>query len=173
MIRAVILCVAMMIATQVRALDLTTPFGNIDGGTLALSQWQGRPILVVNTASRCAYTKQYAGLQQLYDTYRQRGLVVLAVPSDDFRQELSSEQEVKDFCEVQFGLDLPMTDITHVKGPDAHPFYRSLRQEEGYSPKWNYSKVLLGPDGTVAATYSSRVGPMSAQIAQDIEALLQ
>lgn len=169
-----IVALAMMLtAFQAKAANLNMPFDSIDGGTITLSQWSGRPVLVVNTASRCAFTKQYSGLQALYDSYRDRGLVVVAVPSDDFRQELSSNQQVKDFCDVQYGLDLPMTVITAVTGPDAHPFYRSLKSEEGFEPAWNFNKVLIGPAGEVVATYGSGVKPQSGRMRNAIEALLQ
>lgn len=160
-------------ATGARALDLAAPFQSIDGGTLALSQWEGRPILVVNTASQCAYTRQYSGLQELYDRYRARGLVVLAVPSDDFRQELDSNAAVKEFCELQYGIDMPMTGITPVTGAGAHPFYKSLRAETGFAPGWNFNKVLIGPDGTVIDTYGARTSPTGRAIVRDIEAVLR
>ncbi|EBA10595.1 glutathione peroxidase [Roseobacter sp. CCS2] len=154
------------------ALDRDTPFGSIDGGTLALSQWEGQPVLVVNTASMCAFTDQYRDLQTLYDQYRDQGLVVLAVPSDDFNQELSSDAEVKDFCELVYGIDMPMTVITGVKGRNAHPFYQSLRQEAGFVPRWNFNKVLLDHDGRLVDTFAARVSPLSDQITQEIEELL-
>lgn len=147
-------------------------FSNIDGGQLDLNDWAGRPILVVNTASQCAYTSQYDQLQTLYDRYRARGLIVLAVPSDDFRQELDSAAEVKEFCEMTFGLDLPMTDITHVRGAGAHPFYAHVRAETGFEPRWNFNKILLGPDGKVAATWGAPVKPLSSPMTKAIEALL-
>lgn len=147
-------------------------FASIDGGTLDTEDWSGRPVLVVNTASQCAYTRQYEGLQALYDQYRDRGLVVLAVPSDDFRQELDSAEAVKDFCEINYGLDLPMTDITSVTGPGAHPFYQWVRAEAGFTPGWNFNKVLLAPDGTVAGTYGSGTEPMGGTLTGRIEALL-
>ena len=109
----------------------TEVFSNIDGGQLDLGQWAGQPVLVVNTASQCGFTGQYDGLQALYDRYKSRGLVVLAVPSDDFNQELASGAEVKEFCEVSFGLNLPMADITPVKGRKAHPFYQAVKAETG------------------------------------------
>ncbi|WP_249138996.1 glutathione peroxidase [Actibacterium sp. MT2.3-13A] len=150
----------------------TFAFASIDGGTLSLGEWAGRPVLVVNTASLCGFTPQYKDLQALYDRYRERGLVVLAVPSDDFRQELGSEAEVREFCENTFGLDLPMTEITHVRGPDAHPFYRWLAEEHGVAPRWNFNKVLIGPDGELAGSWGARVNPMSRQITGAVEALL-
>ncbi|MBT54975.1 MAG: glutathione peroxidase [Mameliella sp.] len=148
-------------------------FANIDGGTLSLDDWQGRPVLVVNTASQCGFTPQYDGLQALYDLYRDRGLIVLAIPSDDFRQELSTGQEVKDFCAVNFDLDIPMTDITSVRGPQAHPFYRWVAQQSGFTPAWNFNKVLIGPDGQIKETFGSATRPLSAKITRAIEAALK
>lgn len=148
------------------------PFVSIDGGTVSVADFAGRPVLVANTASMCGFTPQYDGLQDLYDTYRGQGLVVLAVPSDDFRQELSSADEVKEFCAVNFGLDLPMTDITHVKGPDAHPFYAWVREQTGFVPKWNFNKVLIDGQGRVAGTWPSGVEPMSSDIRSAVEAAL-
>ena len=147
-------------------------FDNIDGGVLNLSEWSGQPVLVVNTASQCGFTHQYEGLQTLYDTYRSAGLVVLAVPSDDFRQELDSAEEVKAFCEMTFGLDMPMADITSVKGRTAHPFYQDVREETGFTPKWNFNKVLIAPDGSVAATWGANTKPMSGAIRAAIEEFL-
>ena len=149
-----------------------TQFASIDGGFIEMSDWAGQPVLVVNTASQCGFTGQYAGLQNLYNSYRDEGLIVLAVPSDDFKQELDSAEEVKEFCELNFGLDLPMADITHVKGSEAHPFYKSLRAEFGFVPRWNFNKVLIAPDGTVVATWGSRTKPMSIEIRKSVEALL-
>ncbi|NNE53365.1 MAG: glutathione peroxidase [Sulfitobacter sp.] len=150
--------------------DMT--FANIDGGTLNLADWAGQPVLVVNTASQCGFTPQYSGLQELYDTYKDRGLVVLAVPSDDFNQELDDAEAVKDFCEITFGLDLPMTDITPVRGPDAHPFYRAVKDQTGFTPRWNFNKVLIGPDGKVVGTWGSTTRPTSRPIKRAIEGLL-
>ncbi|MGR3634310.1 MAG: glutathione peroxidase [Shimia sp.] len=159
-------------ASAAFALELSAKFNSIDGGTLAVSDWAGQPVLVVNTASQCAFTKQYHGLQDLYDTYRDQGVVVLAVPSDDFKQELGSNAEVKEFCELQYGIDMPMTGVTSVKGKSAHPLFVSLREEAGYVPRWNFSKVLIGPDGAVVAKFSSKTKPMSSAVTSQIEALL-
>lgn len=98
-------------------------FPSIDGGTIDLDDYAGKPVLVVNTASLCGFAGQFDDLQDLHDTYAARGLVVLAVPSDDFRQELASAAEVKEYCAANFDLTIPMTDITHVTGAEAHPFY--------------------------------------------------
>lgn len=169
---AAICALAGVLASPVMAAPGVWSFDSIDGGTLSFEDWQGRPVLVVNTASRCGYTPQYDGLQALYDRYRERGLVVLAVPSQDFKQELSTDQEVADFCEVNFDLDLPMTTITHVRGDDAHPFYKWVARTEGFTPGWNFNKILIGPDGAVVKTYGSVVRPQSAQLTRAIEALL-
>lgn len=171
-VRSATLGVALLVAVAAQAAPPAAPFASIDGGTLSLADWAGRPVLVVNTASMCGYTPQYDGLQDLYDTYRGQGLVVLAVPSDDFRQELGSGEEVKDFCAVNFDLDLPMTDITPVKGPEAHPFFQWVKAETGFEPRWNFNKVLVGPDGRVIQTWRSGTEPMSDEIRGAVEAAL-
>lgn len=173
MLRIITMCVALLFGHQAYAVNLDASFDSIDGGTLALSEWRGQPILVVNTASQCAFTRQYRALQDLYDRYRDRGLVVVAVPSDDFNQELDTNAEVKDFCELQYGIDMPMTGITPVRGVDAHPFFRSLRDETGFEPAWNFNKVLIGPDGDVVGTFGSAVAPLSPRITREIDALLR
>lgn len=147
-------------------------FDSIDGGQIRLSDYAGQPVLVVNTASLCGFTPQYEGLQALYDRYRGAGLVVLAVPSDDFNQELASEDEVKEFCEITFGLDMPMTTITPVRGRGAHPFYAWLREDAGFEPSWNFNKVLLDGEGRVVATFGATARPLSRRMTQPIEALL-
>lgn len=162
----------LMAGGQARAIDLSAPFESIDGGTLALSDWRGQPILVVNTASQCGFTGQYRGLQDLYDRYREAGLVVLAVPSDDFSQELDTNAEVKEFCELQYGIDMPMTTITRIRGGSAHPFYASLRDQAGFQPRWNFNKVLIAPDGGIAGTFGSNVEPLSGRMTGAVEALL-
>lgn len=150
----------------------TFEFQSIDGGVYQTADWIGRPVLVVNTASRCAFTKQYDGLQALYDRYRDKGLIVLSVPSQDFRQELKDETAVKEFCELNFDLDLPMTTITSVRGSRAHPFYQWVKAQTGFSPKWNFNKVLLAPSGEIAATWRAPTAPLSSVMTSAIEGLL-
>lgn len=147
-------------------------FTSIDGGTIDLAGYAGQPVLVVNTASRCGFTPQYDDLQALQDRYGDRGLVVLAVPSNDFNQELADEAQVKEFCAVNFDLTLPMTEITPVTGEAAHPFYRWLRAEHGFEPAWNFNKVLIGPQGELVATWGSTTRPTSRAILSRIEPLL-
>jgi glutathione peroxidase len=146
-------------------------FASIDGGEIALDDWLGKPVLVVNTASLCGFAAQFEGLQDLHDRFGDQALI-LAVPSDDFNQELASGAETKAYCEMTFGITLPMTDITPVLGREAHPFYQWVRAETGFSPRWNFNKVLIGPDGAILGTFGSSVDPKSDQIAGLIEALL-
>lgn len=147
-------------------------FDSIDGGTIALDEMKGGPVLVVNTASRCSFTPQYDGLQALYDRYRDRGLTVLAVPSQDFRQELESDEAVRDYCAINFDLDLPMTTITTVTGPDAHPFYAWLEADHDVRPAWNFNKVLLDSAGDFVAFWGSTTQPLSQTVTARIEPLL-
>jgi glutathione peroxidase len=167
-----LLAVASLIATFPANARGPFVFDSIDGGTIKMNDWAGQPILVVNTASRCGFTQQYDELQALYDQYRGRGLVVLAIPSNDFRQELATNEDVAEFCEVNFNLDIPMTTITPVKGAQAHPFYQWVAQSTGFVPNWNFNKVLIAPDGSVADTFTSRVSPTSQQITSKIKGFL-
>ncbi len=171
--KILVLMLSLIWATGAWAAPRNAQFASIDGGSLNLSDWAGRPVLVVNTASQCGFTYQYEGLQALYDTYKARGLVVLAVPSDDFNQELASAEKVKEFCALNFALDLPMTDLEHVKGDKAHPFYKAVAAETGFVPRWNFNKVLIGPEGEVVASWGSTTKPQSGEIVSRIEALLK
>lgn len=147
-------------------------FPSIDGGEIDLGAWHGSPILVVNTASLCGYVGQFDDLQALQDRYGAAGLKVLAVPSDDFAQELADAGAVKSFCDANFDLTLPMTDIQHVKGPEAHPFYLWVADQTGFVPGWNFNKVLLDADGQVVDTWGAGTSPLSAVMIGRIEALL-
>jgi glutathione peroxidase len=169
---SMLLAVASLIVTLPANARGPFVFDSMDGGSIRLDDWTGKPVLVVNTASRCGFVRQFDELQALYDRYRDQGLVVLAVPSNDFRQELATNEEVADFCEVNFGLDIPMTTITGVTGAGAHPFYAWVKQSSGFVPNWNFNKVLIAPDGSVADTFRARVSPMSNQITRQIEAML-
>jgi glutathione peroxidase len=150
-------------------------FTDIDGQSLKLSKFAGHPLLVVNTASQCGYTPQYEDLEQLWRRYRDKGLVVLGVPSNDFgEQEPGSASEIKQFCEVNFSVDFPMTDKYVVSGPKAHPFYKWVEAElgEAYGPRWNFYKYLVAPDGRLAGAWPSTVKPTSAAVTGEIEKLL-
>lgn len=173
MFRMALLTALILLAKAVQATPLSAEFASIDGGTLSLDDWRGQPVLVVNTASLCGFTGQYADLQDLHETYEARGLVVLAVPSNSFNQELESAGEVKEFCEFNYDLTLPMTDITDVKGPNAHPFYQAVAAETGFVPSWNFNKILIDPEGSVVATYGSGTKPNAPKLITQVEALLR
>lgn len=149
-------------------------FTDIDGAPMPLAQFAGRPVLVVNTASRCGFTGQYAGLQTLWERYRDRGLVVIGVPSDDFNQELDSAAEVKDFCELNYGVDFPLTTITRIKGSNAHPFYAWAAQAMGQrmAPRWNFHKYLIDGEGRLVGAFATSVSPTSSSITDAVEQAL-
>lgn len=150
-------------------------FRTIRGEALPLSQFEGRVVLVVNTASRCGLTPQYRELQGLWERYRTRGLVVLGVPSNDFgAQEPGSEAEILSFCEVNYDIDFPLTEKQVVLGETAHPFYRWVVEVAGEAaaPRWNFHKYLIGPEGELVNVYGSRVSPLDAALIKEIEGLL-
>ena len=140
--------------------------------TQNLCEYEDNVILVVNVASRCGYTYQYASLQKLYETYQGDGLVVIGVPSRDFMQEYSSEEDVAEFCSTEYGVNFPMLATSKVRGKKANPFYKKLIEETGYSPKWNFNKYLISRDGSVVSTYGSKVKPDSEELITKIEELL-
>lgn len=147
-------------------------FKGIDGGKLNLSDYKGKTLIITNVASRCGFTNQYEGLQSIWNEYKEKNVVVIGVSSNDFNQELNSKEEVKKFCEVNFGINFPMTDITKVKGKDAHPFYRWVNQTHGSKPKWNFYKILINKDGQVEDTFSSFTKPDSKKFRGAIEKIL-
>lgn len=150
----------------------THSFPSIYGGRIDTKQWQGKPYLVVNTASQCAFTKQYADLQKLYDTYRNAGFGMVAVPSDDFNQEFDSNAEIKSFCALNYDIDMPMSETLVVTGAQAHPFFKAVRAQSGFVPKWNFNKVLVGGNGQVLATWGASTRPLSQKLTRLIEAEL-
>jgi len=150
-------------------------FTAIDGAPMPLAQFEGRPVLVVNTASLCGFTGQYAGLQELYRSRQDKGLVVIGVPSNNFgNQEPGSEQEIAEFCEARYQVTFPMTEKVDVVGQGAHPFYRWIADElgEGRAPRWNFYKYLIAPDGAVVGSWPSTTKPTSAAITAEVDRLL-
>ena len=148
-------------------------FQSIDGTPLNLSDWRGKVLLVVNTASFCGFTKQYAGLQELWSKYEDKGLIVLGVPSNDFGgQEPKDEGEIKKFCQGAFGVTFPLTQKQAVTGDGAHPFYAWAAGTGGGPPAWNFHKYLIGKDGRMVRAFSSRVTPSSAELTEAIEQAL-
>jgi len=135
----------------------------------SLCQYTGKVVLVVNTASFCGFTGQYKGLEELYTRYKDKGLVVLGFPSNDFSQESGSNQQIADFCESTFGVKFPMFAKSSVKGADASPLFRQLAQLSGTAPRWNFHKYLLGRDGKLVDQYSSMTSPDSKGLVRAIE----
>lgn len=148
---------------------------SINGEELPLSAFRGKSVLVVNTASNCSFTEQYAPLQALFDEYRDRGLVVIGVPSNDFGgQEPGTEAEITNFAEETFKVDFPLTAKTRVIGPNASPFYTWVSSEAGPlgKPRWNFHKYLIGPDGELVTWFSTMTRPDSARLKRAIESSL-
>jgi glutathione peroxidase len=153
-----------LLDTEMRVLDSSE--------TVNLCKFEEKVILVVNVASRCGYTYQYATLQKLYEEYKDQDFVILGVPSRDFMQEYSNEEDVAEFCSTEYGVNFPMFATAKVRGKKAHPFYKKLADESGISPKWNFNKYLISRDGSVVSTYGSSVKPDSVELTSDIEKLL-
>ena len=150
-------------------------FVSIEGEPLPMSSFSGKVVLVVNTASKCGFTRQYSGLQELWEKYQNNGLIVLGVPSNDFgHQEPGSETEIKSFCEVNYDIDFPMTSKVRVNGHEAHPFYRWAAKQFGFhaKPRWNFHKYLIAPDGRLADWFSTGTSPTSIRVLKAVEQLL-
>jgi len=146
-------------------------FNSIDGNKIELSDFRNKVLVVVNVASRCGYTPQYEGLQMLWSNYKNKNLVVIGVPTNNFKQEPGNNKEIKDFCETNFGINFPMTEKTNVIGKDAHPFYKWAKKNHGIGaiPKWNFHKIVIGKNGKVVDTFASFTKPTSGKFLNLIE----
>ena len=140
--------------------------------TKNLCEYEGKALLVVNVASRCGYTYQYAGLQKLYESYKDEDFLVIGIPSRDFLQEYSDESDVAEFCSTEYGVDFPMFSTVKVRGKKPHPFYKKLTAETGVTPSWNFNKYLISKEGKVISTYGSKVKPDSQELIAAIESIL-
>ena len=150
-------------------------FVNINGDTLNLSAYKNKIIVIINVASQCGFTKQYADMQIIWEKYNNKGLVIVGVPSNDFgKQEPGTNEEIKNFCEAKFGITFPMTEKVSVKGENAHPFYIWARENHGKSaiPKWNFHKIIISKDGKVLDTFASMINPSSKKFIKAIEKAL-
>ena len=147
---------------------------SISGGDISLSDYKNKVVLLVNTASQCGFTPQYAGLQKIYDRYKDDGFVVLGVPSDDFNQELSSDDDVKKFCEIRYGVNFPLTSIQKIKGDGAHPLYKWISGNTSVigQPRWNFHKYLISKEGQVLNWFSSMTSPTSDGLLKQVEQAL-
>ena len=148
---------------------------SINGGELDLSSFKGKTILLVNVASKCGFTNQYDDLQNLYDNFKDKGLIVIGIPTNQFGgQEPGSEKEIKNFCETNFNITFPMTSKYEVKGDNAHPIYIWAKDSFGKStvPKWNFHKILINKNGKIEDTFASFTGPLSNKVVKKIEQIL-
>jgi glutathione peroxidase len=147
----------------------------LNSETINLSKFKGKTILLVNVASNCGFTKQYTGLQTLYDNYKDKGFMVIGVPSNQFGgQEPGSNKEIKDFCETNFSITFPITDKVDVKGKNVHALYKWAKENYGNSavPKWNFHKILINKEGKIQNTFNSFIAPLSDKIIKQIELAL-
>ncbi len=147
---------------------------SITGETIDFNKYKNKVILIVNTASYCGFTKQYTDLQELWDKYKSRGLIVLGIPSNSFNQEKNKNSEVKEFCKVNFDINFPLSTITEVKGDKAHDLFKWAKNNHGKSaiPKWNFHKILINKEGKVEDTFTSFTNPMSKKLVGKIENIL-
>ena len=147
---------------------------SISGEIINFDDFNNKVILVVNTASYCGFTKQYDELQQLWEKYKSKGLIVLGIPSNSFNQEKKEDSDVKEFCELNFNITFPLTTITEVKGDNAHELFKWAKTNHGKSaiPKWNFYKILINKEGKIEDTFSSFTKPLSNKIINKIEKIL-
>jgi glutathione peroxidase len=146
-----------------------------DGTEKSLKDYEGKVLLIVNTASKCGFTPQYEGLEKLYETYRDRGLMILAFPSNDFLgQEPGSDAEIATFCRLNYGVTFPVFRKSHVKGREINPLYRFLTEESGFDGaiSWNFNKFLVDRKGRVIARFGSRTAPLDEELVKAVEAAL-
>ncbi len=147
---------------------------SISGEVIKFADFKSNVVLLVNTASKCGFTPQYSGLQKIYDRYKDDGLVVLGVPTNDFNQELSKNEDVKDFCEIRYGVKFPISSIQNIKGDNAHPVYKWIKENVSVigQPRWNFHKYLIGKDGNIINWFSSMTSPTSEGLISQIETAL-
>jgi len=150
-------------------------FSGIEGDNIDLKDFQDKVIVVVNVASRCGFTSQYEDLQMLWDKYQNQGLIVLGVPTNDFKQEPGSNTDIKDFCKTNFNITFPLTEKTNVIGNNSHPFYKWAKDNYGNNaiPKWNFHKIIIDKKGKVADTFASITKPSSKRFINSIENIIK
>ena len=147
-------------------------FKSIDGDNLPLAQFKGRPILLFNSASKCGFTSQYTGLQKIHEQYKDQGLIVIGVPSDNFNQEPGTEKEIKEFCMVNFNITFLLTKKNNVIGSNAHPLFQWIDENYEAKPKWNFYKFLINKEGKMENFFSSMVTPSSPKLIESIETVV-
>lgn len=152
---------------------LNHQFKSVQGVDVDLCQYADKAILVVNTASRCGFTPQFTKLQAMYQQYKDKGLVVVGFPSNDFRQELATNKEVGEFCLTNYNVQFPMIEKTSVKGPGANPLFRQLAQRTGQEPGWNFHKYLIAPGGKDVYSFGTSTEPDAAEIKSKLKLMLK
>lgn len=168
---ALLSCCPAFAATCPSLLDRTIT--TLQGDKVDLCRYAGKPILVVNTASKCGYTSQFEKLEGMYGKYRDRGLLVIGFPSNDFKQELSSNGEIEQFCKLTYKVKFPMSEPSSVTGRQANAFFKALAQRSGAEPEWNFHKYLIAPDGKTVYSFATPVEPDSPAIIDKITAMLK
>lgn len=145
----------------------------LQGNKINLCEYAGKPILVVNTASKCGYTPQFEQLEAMYAKYQKQGLLVIGFPSNDFRQELNSNSEIAKFCKLTYQVKFPMSEPSSVQGKQANALFKELASITGTQPQWNFHKYLISSDGKTVFSFATQVEPDSAEIIQKIEEMLK
>ena len=148
-------------------------FVDIDGKNLPLSQFKGKPLLIFNSASKCGFTSQYTGIQKIHENYKNKGLIVIGVPSDNFHQEPGSEEDIKKFCMVNFNITFDLTKKNNVVGSEAHPFFEWIDKNYNVKPKWNFYKFVINKDGKLENHFSSMITPSSEQLTSVLDKIIK
>ena len=179
MIRKIILVVFMFsffnIATaNYEQLAYDFKFKGLNGNNIDFNDFKEKVIIVVNVASRCGFTNQYEDLQNVWETYKNKNVVIVGVPTNNFKQEPGTNEEIKDFCETNFNINFPMTEKIDVIGRNSHPFYKWAKLNHGNSaiPKWNFHKIIINKDGKIVKTFSSITRPSSKKFLEVIQNLI-
>ena len=148
-------------------------FVDIDGKNFPLSQFKGKPLLIFNSASKCGFTSQYTGIQKIHENYKNKGLIVIGVPSDNFHQEPGSEEDIKKFCMVNFNITFDLTKKNNVVEPDIHPFFEWLNKNYEVKPKWNFYKFVINKDGKLENHFSSMIVPSSVKLISALDKVIK
>ena len=148
-------------------------FIDIDGKNLPLGQFKGKPLLIFNSASKCGFTSQYSGIQKIHEDYKNKGLVVIGVPSDNFNQEPGSEEDIKKFCMVNFNITFDLTKKNNVIGTQVHPFFQWIDKNYSVKPKWNFYKFVINKNGKLEKHFSSMISPSSTQLIATLDKVIK
>ena len=148
-------------------------FIDIDGENLPLSKYKGKPLLIFNSASKCGFTSQYTGLQKIHETYKNKGLIVIGIPSDNFNQEPGNEEDIKKFCMVNFNINFYLTKKNNVVGSEAHPFFKWIDKNYNAKPKWNFFKFVIDKNGKLDSHYSSMTAPSSKKLISALDKVIK